>query len=50
MLSTSVPGPAFELRLPLIVTADTLRSLGVLARRLLSFEFSEIPEQEGSKW
>jgi hypothetical protein len=39
MLSTAVSGPAFELRLLLIVTADTLRSLGVPAYRLLLFEF-----------
>ena len=34
MLSTSVSGTVFELRLPLIVTADTLRSVGVPAHRL----------------
>ena len=41
MLSTPVPGPAFEPRLPLIVTADTLCSPEVPAHRLLSFEQME---------
>ena len=39
MLSMSVPGTMFELRLPLIVTADTLPSMGVPAHRLFSFGF-----------